>query len=76
MSIMGGPIMRLFIYVAIASLTSLMNDFSKYQTLDEITQITWIMTHIVKIMIGTIALSIIILLSKGPENGFGGGSPV
>lgn len=43
MKVMGGPIVRLSIYILIAALTSLMNDFSKYQTLDEITQVTWIM---------------------------------
>ena len=55
MSIMGGPIMRLFIYVAIASLTSLMNDFSKYQSLDEIGQITWIMIYLNFFLQGLIA---------------------
>lgn len=55
MKIMGGPVMRLFIYVAIASLTSLMNDFSKYQSLDEIGQITWIMIYINFALQGLIA---------------------
>lgn len=55
MKIMGGPISRLFIYVAIASLTSLMNDFSKYQSLDEISQITWIMIYLNFTLQGLIA---------------------
>lgn len=55
MRIMGGPIVRLFIYVAIASLTSLMNDFSKYQSLDEISQITWIMIYLNFALQGLIA---------------------
>ena len=55
MKIMGGPIVRLFIYVAIASLTSLMNDFSKYQSLDEISQITWIMIYLNFALQGLIA---------------------
>jgi hypothetical protein len=55
MKIMGGPVIRLFIYVAIASLTSLMNDFSKYQSLDEIGQITWILIYINFTLQGLIA---------------------
>jgi hypothetical protein len=55
MRIMGGPVMRLLIYVAIASLTSLMNDFSKYTSLDQIGQITWIMIFINFALQGLIA---------------------
>lgn len=55
MKVMAGPITRLFIYVLIASLTSLMNDFAKYQSLDEITQITWIMIYINFLLQGLIA---------------------
>lgn len=36
--------------------------------------ITWIMTHVIKIMIGVVALSVVVLLAKPPEGGFGGGS--
>jgi hypothetical protein len=33
------------------------------------TMITWIMTHVVKIMIGVIALSVVVLMAKQPESG-------
>jgi len=55
MNAMMGPFVRLFIYVTIASLTSLMNDFSKYQSLEEISQLTWIMITINFILQGFIA---------------------
>jgi len=55
MNAMAGPYIRLFIYITIASLTSLMNDFSKYQTLEDISQLTWIMITINFILQGFIA---------------------
>lgn len=52
---MAGPVTRLFIYILIACLTSLMKDFSSYQSLSEISNLTWIMILINFILQGLIA---------------------
>lgn len=52
---MAGPITRLMIYISIASLTSLMKDFSQFQTFDQITPITWILILINFVLQGLVA---------------------
>jgi hypothetical protein len=52
---MAGPITRLMIYIAIASLTSLMKDFSQFQSFDQISTITWALIVINFILQGLIA---------------------
>ena len=55
MSYMAGPITRLFIYISIASLTSLMKDLSQFQNLGDIGVITWILIAINFLLQGLIA---------------------
>ena len=52
---MAGPITRLLIYISIASLTSLMKDFSQYQSFDQIGQVTWVLIIINFLLQGLIA---------------------
>lgn len=80
----------LFLYIIMAGIMVILgvvlantyNTLINAEAISEIagqqTQINWIMSHIITIMIATVALSVIILLAKPPEGGFGlgGGSPV
>ena len=80
----------MFLYIIMAGLMVLLgaifanmyNALINNATLGEIalqqTAMNWIMSHIVAIMIATVALSVVILMAKPPESsgGFGGGSPV
>ena len=52
---MMGPITRLMIYISIASLTSLMKDFSQFQSFDQIGQVTWVLIVINFLLQGLIA---------------------
>jgi low affinity Fe/Cu permease len=52
---MAGPVTRLFIYISIACLTSLMKDFSQYQTFDQISAVTWILIIINFFLQGLVA---------------------
>ena len=55
MKSMAGPITRLFIYISIASLTSLMKDLSQFQNFDQISYITWSLITINFLLQGLIA---------------------
>lgn len=79
----------LFLYILLAGFTVIVgvvlanayNAVIQNATLNPIagqqTMITWVMTNIIKIMIATIALSVIVLLAKPPEiGGLGVGSAV
>lgn len=52
---MAGPITRLLIYISIASLTSLMKDFSQFQSFDQISSVTWVLIFINFFLQGLIA---------------------
>ena len=52
---MAGPITRLMIYIFIASLTSLMKDFSQFQSFDQISSVTWVLIIINFLLQGLIA---------------------
>lgn len=55
MNCMAGPITRLMIYILIASLTSLMKDFSQFQSFSDISQVTWVLIIINFLLQGLIA---------------------
>lgn len=71
----------LFLYIIFAGITvfvavflanaysALINNATISGTAVQQTMINWVMAHIIHIMIGTIALSVIILFAKAPEQG-------
>lgn len=77
-----------FLYLIFAAVTVILgailgnvySNFINNATMAEVAaqqpQINWIMSHIVVIMISTIAISVLVLFAKPPEFGGGGGMPV